>query len=543
MKYRFRPSRRIFTCGGSSRKDDRGISVFLYWRRGAGFCFARYLFLLLGFCIISSFSLAYAQKTPDFYEYIDSTLEISMDFKDASLKDILKAFSIQSGINFIVSEKIQDRKVTVYLDKVSVKEAMDKLFKANDLIYEFYEEPKIVLVKPKPKAVTITKVFPLNYARVSSSSLQEEMNKVMGSTTKSTTTASAGISSVITKLLSKEGKLIEDPRTNSLIISDIPERFPIIEKTIKDLDVPVPQVMLEVEMLDVSKNLVDKLGFNFSDSSFGESPLTFILPGEFAHSGTRFFLGNLDKRGLKIDGTNAQGSVILGNTYAGLLNFLRTQTDVNYLARPRILTLNNETAEIKIESNELIGLEPELGGDTGTTVTGYETEREKTGISLRVTPQVNIHTGEITMFICPRVAEATLSAVQPTTPLQGQTPYQDIEERGTKSLVKVRDGDTVILGGLIHKEKHQVLRKVPLLGDIPILGLLFRHKDMDKNYERELLVFITPHIVNDGSKQTSKDMVLSSTGQGTPSDEARLLRIDAALDSFNALNATTQTQQ
>ena len=101
----------------------------------------------------------YAQNTQEAYDSPDSVPLISMDFKDASLKDVLKVLSIQSGINFIASQEIEDRTVTLYLDKVSAKEAMDKLFKANSLDYDYYEEDKIALVKKRePKVETITKV-------------------------------------------------------------------------------------------------------------------------------------------------------------------------------------------------------------------------------------------------------------------------------------------------------------------------------------------------------------------------------------------------
>ncbi|MFH1339277.1 MAG: secretin N-terminal domain-containing protein [Candidatus Omnitrophota bacterium] len=487
-----------------------------------------YSFIL--FCIlIFGFSVSGVFAQED-YSFLDSDKKISLDFKDAGLKDILKALSIQAGVNFIASQEIEDRTVTLYLDKVSVKEAMDKLFKANKLDYEYDEKAKIILVKKEePRIETVTRVFPLKYARVSSSPIQIEINKSLREGAGGEG-AGGGISAVAAKLLSAEGSLIEDPRTNSLIITDLPNRIKIIEQTIKDLDVSVPQVMLEVEILDVSKQLVDKLGFDF-----GANPITLMLPGEFVHEGARLFVGSLTRReNSKIDDSGAQGSVIFGTTYGGLLDLLRQRTDTKYLARPRILTLNNETAEIKIEANELIGLEPEFAGEYNEIVTGFTTERDTTGISLRVTPQINAETGEITMFIYPRVREARPSAIKPEIPLPGQTDYQDVEERGTKTLVKVRDGETIIAGGLIHNNSTETLSKVPLLGDIPFLGALFRHKNKEKDTERELLVFITPHIIKDTGlwPAPSINAILSSREQDVPSQEARLSSIQKALDSF-----------
>jgi type IV pilus assembly protein PilQ len=496
-----------------------------------------FLVFSLGFLITEK---GYVQSDEEEYPFLDAgkaSSVISMDFKDASLKDILKAFSIQSGVNFIASQDIEDRTVTLYLDEVSVREAMDSLFKANNLDYEYVEEAKIILVKKaEPKIKTITKLFPLKYAHVSLSPLRDEIESSLqeaeqgkGGEGEGEEEEEFGITAVIEKLLSEYGSLIEDVRTNTLIITDLPNRFPVIEQTIKELDISVPQVMLEVEMLDVNKNLVDKLGFDL-----GNNPFTFIIPD---HGGrlTKFFFGDLDKRSAQLNTTGIEGSLVLGSTYAGLLDFLSQETDTKFLARPRILTLNNETAEIKIEKNELIGLEPEFGGEYGSTVTGYETEREITGISLRVTPQINADTGEITMFIRPKVAEASASAIQPETPLQGQTEYQDVEERTTKTLVKVLDGETVIVGGLIHNESNVTINKVPILGDIPIIGTLFRHKHKSKDSERELIVFITPHIIEDASQKLAKEdiEILSSREQDISSKESRLLNIETILNNLN----------
>lgn len=467
---------------------------------------------------------------------------ISMDFQDANLKDILKIFSIQSGLNFIASEAVQDRKITLYLDKVPIKESMDKLFKANNLTYELDEEANIFIVKDwgKPQIETITEVFYLKYATVSSSSLKEEMSNQIssagaqagggagggiaaggagGGTGKWAVEEDVGITKAVKKILSEYGSVIEDYRTNSLIVTDIPSRMPIINQTIASLDVPVAQVMLEVEMLDVSKNTVDKLGFNFGAND-ATSPFTLILPGGFARRGASFYIGKKINR-------EAEGAVTLGHTYAQILDFLRTNTDTKTLARPRLLTLNNEPAEIKITTNEVIGELVTYNPDN--TINTRTAERTETGVSLRVTPQVNLETGEITMFLYPSVKEATTSAFSAI--------YRDPEERGTKSLVRVKDGETVIVGGLIRNEFSQTITKLPLLGDIPFVGALFRHKNKSKDRQRELLVFITPHIIRDANAQfpAMKGAALGAKEQGKDAAFDRQLTINTSLNSFEKI--------
>jgi len=411
---------------------------------------------------------------------------ISMDFQDVALKDLLKVFSVQAGINFIASEAVQNRLITLYLDKVPVKMAMDELFKANNLSYDYDVLSNIIIIKDwgKPQMETLTKVFLLKYATVLSAPIRKEIKAKMSSADAEAGGESgggSGISKALEKVLSEYGRLVEDPRTNSLIITDIPSQFAIIEETIERLDVPIPQVMLEVEMLDVSKSIVDKMGFEFDNN-----PITVIVPGVFREHGKGFYFGDWADRG-------SEGGVTLGKKYANTLDFLRTQTDTKYLARPRLLTLNNETAEIKISTSESIGIKVTNDSKTGTT--SVEAERAETGVIFRVTPQVSLATGEITMFIAPQVSEAVQG--NPLTHAGLTYQYRDPEMRSTTSVVKIKDGETVIVGGLIRNELSETVKKLPILGDIPLVGALFRHKDKTKDKQRELLVFITPHIVKD----------------------------------------------
>lgn len=479
----------------------------------------------------------------------DPGVTISMDLRDASLKDILKIFSVQSGLNFIASEAVQDRKITLYLDKVPLEETMNKIFKANNLSYELDADSNIFIVKDwgKTQIETITRVFYLKYATVSTSPLEDEISNYLApssdesgafgslsssSSTSSTTTGGEsgekenekGITKAIRKLLSAAGNIIEDPRTNSLIITDTPNRMEVIASVITSLDIPQPQVMLEVEMLDVNKNVVDKLGLNwaaagsFAMTVISASRMTGFPLDQVSHMGAGltkvtndFIVGGTDTK------YNA-GEINFPSNLKWIFDFLRTQTDTKILARPRLMTLSNRTAEIQIVTNESIGTVQAVagGGTAAVTTSTTEAERSITGVSLRVTPQVNIGAGEITMFLYPSVRNATASSTfSGGTSSGGEAlpTYKDPAERTTKQVVRIKDGETVILGGLIRREISETITKLPLLGDIPFLGNLFKHKYKDKDEERELLVFITPHIVKD------TDLKLAQAGDAVPLPE------------------------
>jgi len=446
------------------------------------------------FIFLSSLLIARANAQTTSLPFPDPDVTISMDFQDASLKNILKVFSIQSGLNFIASEAVQERKITLYLDKVPIKDAMDKLFKANNLYYELDKQSNIFIVKDwgKPQVDTITKIYNLKYQNVPGSNIQKEKSLLASEGSQGTagsSTSGQDIVECIKQVLSENGKINENPRTNSLVITDIPSNFQVIEQIIATLDVPQPQVMLEVEILDVSKGLVDKLGFDFSGAG------SYAIQVVSASRGISFPLSAYNPSDNRIHDPITSGTLSFPTNLKLVFDFLRTQSDTKTLARPKILTLNNETAEIKITTKESVNPSTTTNTDTGTSTTGVE--REETGVSLRVTPQINPD-GEITMFIFPRVADTKSGLTV------GGITYKDPEERSTKSIVRLKDNDTVIVGGLIRNEYSQTLTKIPVLGDIPLLGALFRHKDKDKDKERELLIFITPHIIKEDNLKTTQ---------------------------------------
>jgi type II secretory pathway component GspD/PulD (secretin) len=497
--------------------------------------------------------------------YADLELEmpdktISMDLQNANLKDVLKVFSIQSGLNFIASQNVEDRKITLFLDKVPIQEGMNKLFEANNLTYEYDEAANICVVKywGEPQVDVLTKIYRLKNRSVASSRIETEKTALMsasatgtGGTAASGSAASAAASSsteegtimaTIKQVLSKEGKISEDRRTNSLIVTDIPSRFLVIDDLIAHLDVSQPMVMLEVEILDVSKSCLDKLGPDIGSMD---------LPNPLDINFTKGFTFNGITGALKTQtaaATTYRGGLTFGRAqnfdYALLLDFVRQQQDTKFLARPKILTLNNETAEIGVVKDEVVNLKTVTTtseGGTDQTTTEYERATSLTltpegiGVFLRVTPQVNLETNEITMVVNPKTSSAQQDSLVPTTDRSGNAQVaKDPEVRTTKSIVKVKDGETIVLGGLIHKEKQTTVRKLPILGDIPILGALFRHHSTDVDVDRELLVFITPRIVRESKDRLAKaDTAPNYALQYLSSGTKRKQEINNLLDVYD----------
>jgi len=440
---------------------------------------------------------------------VDASKKISMDFKNADLNDVLKIFSQQSGLNFIAADEITQKKITLYLDKVPVDAALDRILLANSLAYETVPGSDIIIVKPLIKSPErITRIYHLRNATVESSRLKKtiEIDTVRDDATSSSDTqnedsesGTTGIVAAIKAVLSTNGSIVEDPRTNSVIVTDVAIQFPVIEKTIARLDVAVPMILIEVEMLDVSKNDADQLGIKY-----GNTPLTFTggLRNHLYPFSQNDIL-NSERFAFDPSAGSEDGEFSVGTlSAAGLtatLQFLNTLTETKNLARPRILTLNNETAEIKIATNEAIGIQTSTDAAQGVATQTVEAERVQTGVFLTVTPQADIESGEITMAISPKVIQARTGAT-----FSGQS-FKDPEERGTRSILRIKDGETIVLGGLLRTDDTDTRTKLPILGDIPLIGSAFRHKDKTK-VDRELIIFITPRVIT-GNPETKRTAV------------------------------------
>jgi type IV pilus secretin PilQ/predicted competence protein len=413
----------------------------------------------------------------------DPWKKISLDLEDASLLSVLKVFSQQSGMNFIAAQEVADRTVTLYLENVPIRDALDKILKTYNLTYELDEKSNIFVVKefippPEPEGLdkTITKVYILKYARVNSSPLNSAA---------SMSTSGSSLVDTLNSLISADGKISEDSRTNSLIITDIPERFARIEEMIRKLDVPIPQVLIEAEIIDVKKSLTDQLGMLWSGTLY---TLTLASRDGFAFPFNAWH--NRDEK------TNIDTGSIAASGTAASLQLLLTDVDTKVLARPRILTLSNETAEIKITGNDAVGTVTTIDPESG--VQNTSAERYDIGVTLKVTPVVNAETGEITMALEPTVSSVEVSSLG--------TSYYDPQERSAKTTVCVKSNETVVIGGLLRKDLSDTRKKMPLLGDIPLAGLMFRHKSKT-DQDRELLVFITPHIVGGGSVNLTQSAI------------------------------------
>lgn len=401
---------------------------------------------------------------------------ISMDFQDANLKTVLKIFSQQSGMNFIASQNVQNRTVTVYFDNVKIEDALNYIMNANNLAYEQEPGTNIFIVKEtgKPEIETITKIYELKYAQLSTLA-----NKTTSEDSSDSQSEGKDIVSIVQSILSKAGKVIADKRSNSLIIKDVPSQFSMVENLLTRIDVRTPQVIIKVEVLETTTKAIENLGINWENGIFG------VYAGP-VHNTIWPMNNSLGKGNSSGEGIKTAGTFSLSSAQATIYA-LMNNSDTKVLARPQIMTMNNELARIEVTGKEIARevTSTTAVGSSGAT-TGITYEEKDTGVILEVTPQIS-KDGYITMNLKPSVTDLETSRY---------TDQYDSIKRATKTTVMVKDGETIIIGGLIKSKHAHGVKKVPFFGDLPIVGSAFRYKTKD-DIDRELVIFITPHIVKD----------------------------------------------
>ena len=430
-------------------------------------------------------------------------LRISMEFEEAELGSVLKSFSQQTGINIIAAAEISERPVTIYLEDVTVLDALDQILRAGNLTYRRPPGSDIYVVRPiepsKAAPKLLTRVYRLKYARVSESILAKAAtafgNRTPFEASLETEMSSgsegggqvAGIDVVIRNLLTRAGQVVVDGRTNSLMITDAPENFPRLEAALAALDIRTPQIMVDAEIIETTLSKLKDLGIEWGTGS--EGTLFQLTP---ASRRSRFpfaqWFGDQGRAGTA-DPTITLGTIDSSQAVM-VLQALETDTDAKILARPKVLTLDNESAVIRLTSDEAIGFETSSAA-TGTTA-GSKPERTTTGLVLVVTPQIN-EDQYVTMIVEPVVSKTVASKISPPT---GQATPRDPKTRSARALVRIKSGDTLVVGGLIDRDEQEVVRRVPVLADIPFLGEAFKNTEIN-NTASELIVFVTPRILAD----------------------------------------------
>jgi type IV pilus assembly protein PilQ len=402
---------------------------------------------------------------------------VSLDFRDADIQNVLRILAYKSGVNIVTGPEVAGV-VTIKLKDVPWQKALDVILETYGYGYERHgniisvstietikkrREDAQVLTEQEP---LVTQTFVLNYARASD------------------------IIQSIEKMKTERGSVDYDERTNSLIVRDIQRNVDLISDVVEQLDQTTPQVLIEAKIVETTLSDTENMGIDWLTQATVKGaarPHTFPLLGQTENRFAKSF-------------TNASGSIVNTDfpapsafTYGTLdftqlqmvLQLLSTRTNTNILSNPRIVTLDNKPALINVGVEHPI---PQFGvneetGELQTTSLEYR----NIGINFEVTPHVN-NAGFVTLDLEPEVSE-----VAGSRSFQGiDVPLISTEKAVTSVMIK--NGETLVIAGLIKDKVTDTKKKTPILGDIPLLSYLFtkNNKEITKT---DLLIFLTPHII------------------------------------------------
>jgi type IV pilus secretin PilQ/predicted competence protein len=407
---------------------------------------------------------------------------ISVDFRDTAIDDVIRIMAEQANVDVVKSPKVTGS-VTAKLSNVPLEEALRNILASQG--YDYVMSKNMIRVAPtgeisQEAEKLVTKIYRVNYADI------KEVEKSLA------------------KFVSQRGAITTNPGTSNIIVKDTESNIKAIGTFIDDIDRVTPQILVESRIYDItSKNELD-LGVEWNAGSFtqyysGESgtPEAVIPPGQMGNfkSGqtnpfeTGLFRGDTAK-------TTGMGLLKFGwfNGVVDIDAIIKANKNLlnaKLLANPRVLVLDNETATIDIISElpyqELT--QTSGGGNIGTT------NFKDVGVKLKVKPHLT-RGDKIRMLVEPEFSVKTGSVTFKSGSLEYPQPIVDSRKAATTLLVD--SGQTVVLGGLRKKDVSKVVNKIPLLGDIPIICYAFRFEG-EETINSEMIVFITPKIVNDAS--------------------------------------------
>ncbi|MBN2801369.1 MAG: type II secretion system secretin GspD [Deltaproteobacteria bacterium] len=288
-------------------------------------------------------------------------------------------------------------------------------------------------------------------------------------------------------------RITSDENTNSLVIIASPEDFRIVKSVIDQLDVRRRQVFVDAVILELSSDDTLEIGTAVHGPFAPTADLTGIVAGQFGTQSLGLSQDLLSGLAMGVFGESvsvpmADGSSLDVPAFGVVMNFLKTNSGTNIVSNPNLLTLDNEEAKITVGRKVPFPTQSGLNS-LGQPVVSYQ--REDVAVSLEITPRVNS-----TNFV-------TLELVMEASEIEEDDKGLDVNSSGfitskreVETTALVRDNQTVVLGGLVGVTENQVETKIPVLGDLPVVGALFRGS---RNQARKsnLMIFITPHIIDD----------------------------------------------
>lgn len=419
-------------------------------------------------------------------EVIEKERVFSLTAYKTTLEKVVKVLADEAGLNLVFDEGVnKNAKVSVSIKNYTIEEALDAILSPLDYMYEIEGNTLRILAFK-------TKIFEINYIPSRISSEVQVGGDVLGTEKRAGLTGKVGISSStdettldfwkqveksIKGLLSKDGKYAINQMTGTILVRDRRKNLEAVQKYIDELNSSLGrQVLLEAKVVELSFESSRATGVDWSALT------SRVISGKSITISLEQTLG-LEQPVFEMKTTTEEGEA--------LLSALAKMGKLDVISNPRLSVTNGQTALIsvgKIQAYWELTAQVAGGVQYGAAVVYPERKSVLIGLILGVTPFIE-EDGEIRLQITPIVTDVVDWA---TYRWEGQTllaPNVDIREAST--VIKAKEGETVIIGGLLTKKKNLVEKKVPLLGDIPILGYLFKRHEWQER-KAELVIFLTP---------------------------------------------------
>jgi general secretion pathway protein D len=368
---------------------------------------------------------------------------ITLEFRNADINVVFNALSRATGINFILDKDIKpNTKASIFVKDLPIEQAIDMVLSSNNLEKKVLSENTLV-------------VYPSNKKKLKS--YQELMIRSFFFTN-----TSAKQAALLLKTMLKTKDIFVDDRLNMLVMRDTPEAVRIAEKLIAANDLEDPEVMLDIEVLEVNRNRLQQLGI--------------VYPNQLAVLSA--------DTGLTLEALKNINSSTIGVSPNPAINFKKSTGDVNLLSNPRVRVKNNEQAKI------LVGDKVPIITTTSTANVGISENVTyvDVGLKLDVEPRVTLDN-----YVNIKLGLEVSSLGDKTVTKNGATVYT-IGTRNTSTVLHLKNGETQILAGLILDNERKNASKLPGLGDIPLIGRLFSNQE-DQRTKTEIVLAITPRII------------------------------------------------
>lgn len=420
---------------------------------------------------------------------------ISINFQDIPVRNVLQLIADYNQFNLVVSDSVEGN-LTLRLDGVSWQQVLDIILQVKGL--DKRVDGNVILVAPTDELDLREK------QQLEKQKLTEEMGELSSEIIKVNFAKASDIAEMINgegsiSMLSERGSMTIDERTNSLLIRELPENIEVIREIIESLDIPVKQVQIEARIVTINEGNMDELGIRWGFTSINgsntvggsiENNLATIglYNGEGGDDGgdgdgvgiDDFLNVNLAATSPNATSIAFQVAKLGSDTLLDLeLSALQQESKAEIISSPRLITTNKKPAYIE-QGTEIPYLESSSSGATTVTF-------KKAVLSLKVTPQI---TPDNRLVLDLSVTQDRPGQVVKTG--TGEAVAIDTQRIGTQVLVN--NGETVVLGGIFQHSITNSVDKVPLLGDLPLLGALFR-RSYENVGKSELLIFVTPKVV------------------------------------------------